>query len=122
MQAITRAQREAIKRIFDRAPNYPDGRSAAQIATANGWMFFSIDEAPASLRERMLDAGITYVWAHDKYLPLYLDSQNIVEDYRLATPLTYGQFRRTVKQGYDCLMVRWQGMWLGIETDGYTHS
>lgn len=36
--------------------------------------------------------------------------------------LTYLQFRRTVTHGYDCLMVKWCGMWLGIETDGYTHS
>ena len=36
--------------------------------------------------------------------------------------LTYLQFRRTVMQGFDCAMVRWSGMWLGIELDGYTHS
>ena len=22
----------------------------------------------------------------------------------------------------DCVMIHWCGMWLGIETDGYTHS
>ena len=36
--------------------------------------------------------------------------------------MSYLQFRRTVQRGYDCLMVEWCGMWLGIETDGYTHS
>jgi len=36
--------------------------------------------------------------------------------------LSYRQFRRTVQQSFDCLMVRWSGMWLGIEIDGYTHS
>jgi delta-aminolevulinic acid dehydratase/porphobilinogen synthase len=36
--------------------------------------------------------------------------------------LTYRQWRRTVQQGYDCLMVKFAGMWLGIESDGYTHS
>ena len=36
--------------------------------------------------------------------------------------LSYIQFRRTVVHGYDCIMVPWCGMWLGIETDGYTHS
>jgi hypothetical protein len=36
--------------------------------------------------------------------------------------LSYIQFRRTVVQGYDCIMVPWCGMWLGIELDGYTHS
>lgn len=36
--------------------------------------------------------------------------------------LNYMDFRRTVKQGPDCVMVYWCGMWLGIEPDGYTHS
>lgn len=36
--------------------------------------------------------------------------------------LTYREFRKTVVQGFDCLMVKWCGMWLGIESDGYTHS
>lgn len=34
----------------------------------------------------------------------------------------YRAFRRTVQAGYGCVMVRWAGMWLGIEPDGYTHS
>ena len=37
-----------------------------------------------------------------------------------STP--YLSFRRSAKQGYDCVMLPWGGMWLGIETDGYTHS
>lgn len=36
--------------------------------------------------------------------------------------MTYLQFRRTVQQGWDCAMVHWCNMWLGIESDGYTHS
>ena len=36
--------------------------------------------------------------------------------------LTYRQFRATVQSGYDCVMVYWSGMWLGVEPDGYTHS
>ena len=35
---------------------------------------------------------------------------------------SYLAFRRRVKPGYDCLMINWGGMWLGIESDGYTHS
>lgn len=35
---------------------------------------------------------------------------------------TYRQFRATVQQTFDCLMVQWCGMWVGIETDGYTHT
>ena len=38
--------------------------------------------------------------------------------------LTYRQFRATATHGIgmDCILVQWSGMWLGIETDGYTHS
>lgn len=35
---------------------------------------------------------------------------------------SYLQFRRRVVRGYDCIMLQWCGMWLGIEPDGYTHS
>ena len=35
---------------------------------------------------------------------------------------SYRQFRRRVQPGWDCIMVRYAGMWLGIEKDGYTHS
>ena len=36
--------------------------------------------------------------------------------------ISYLQFRRSVSPCFDCLMVQWFGMWLGIEKDGYTHS
>ena len=35
---------------------------------------------------------------------------------------SYRAFRRTVQPGPGCVMVRYAGMWLGIEPDGYTHS
>jgi len=35
---------------------------------------------------------------------------------------TYREFRKRVTTGMDCLMLKWCGMWLGIERDGYTHS
>lgn len=39
--------------------------------------------------------------------------------------MNYRQFRKTVQPTFgcdDCVMVRFAGMWLGIEKDGYTHS
>lgn len=38
--------------------------------------------------------------------------------------MSYLAFRKTVQPSfYDkCVMVKWCGMWLGIEEDGYTHS
>jgi len=41
---------------------------------------------------------------------------------RGADQRTYRQLRRDVLPGYDCVMLQWAGMWLGIERDGYTHS
>lgn len=35
---------------------------------------------------------------------------------------TYRDIRRTVQPGPGCVMVPFAGMWLGIESDGYTHS
>ena len=36
--------------------------------------------------------------------------------------MTYLQFRRTVMDYGDFVMVKWCQMYLGIERDGYTHS
>ena len=39
--------------------------------------------------------------------------------------LTYRQFRKTAQPqlfGDGAIMIKWCGMWLGIEPDGYTHS
>ena len=37
---------------------------------------------------------------------------------------SYLSFRRRVAPypADSCIMIEWCGMWLGIETDGYTHS
>ncbi len=38
--------------------------------------------------------------------------------------MSYRAFRRSVQaMSFDsCVIVPWNGMWLGIERDGYTHS
>jgi len=38
--------------------------------------------------------------------------------------MPYRAFRASAERGIgmDCIMIRWSGMWLGIETDGHTHS
>ena len=35
---------------------------------------------------------------------------------------TFHEFLDRAGEGYDCIMIEWQGMWLGIEQDGYAHS
>lgn len=39
-------------------------------------------------------------------------------------PISYRQFRKRVVKpiGIDCIMIPWQGMFLGIELDGHVHS
>lgn len=45
------------------------------------------------------------------------------ENYEPSRPImSYREFRKIAVEGFDCLMVPWCGMWLGIEKDGYTHS
>jgi hypothetical protein len=41
---------------------------------------------------------------------------------RYPKPLSISEFAEKIVSGHDCIMVPWQGMWLGIEKDGYTHS
>ena len=51
--------------------------------------------------------------------------QNHGRKQRGETLLTYREFRRTVEGlfgGNGCIMVKWCGMWLGIEPDGYAHT
>jgi hypothetical protein len=35
---------------------------------------------------------------------------------------SYREFRGRVRSALGYIMIPWCGMWLGIETDGYTHS
>jgi len=36
--------------------------------------------------------------------------------------MSYRAFRKSVVPCFDCVVIKWCGMWLGIEKDGYTHS
>lgn len=71
MVKTTRAQRVALKRVFDRTPLTHECRSVQ--------------------------------CKHER-------------------AISYREFRKKVAAGYDCIMIFWCGMWLGIEPDGYTHS
>lgn len=44
---------------------------------------------------------------------------------RAPMPETFLQFRRRVQPTFGCdgaVVVQWQGMWLCVERDGYTHT
>lgn len=83
---ITKAQRIAIKRVFDRCPLY---------------------------------LKLPY---RDRYNNIVNSDVTSQSQWTTQKPLTYKEFRKRIQHGYDCIMVQWCGMWLGIETDGYTHS
>jgi hypothetical protein len=123
MNPITKEQRQALKRIYCRQPLWKDGVSD-ELAMNAGWRFVQVSSLLASvvLPPDMNLRSSDYVWMHGDHEKLYHDSNKIVEDFKLSTRLSYIEFRRTVQKGYDCLMVRLAGMWLGIEADGYTHS
>lgn len=103
---LTRAQRLALKRVFDRGPIYVGGISAQLLIVNRGWRY---------------DADLC-MWVHPDRKALYKEAADIVADFNLAKPINYCAFRKLVQYGSDCIMVPWQGMWLGIEPDGYTHS
>lgn len=113
MKPTTKEQRKAIKRLFDRAPLF-EGGSAQELVQKAGWRYVPVNP---DMRNP------TYTWQHECLIHAqYYDAAEIVIEYKLSPQITYCQFRKTVLQGFDCLMVKWQGMWLGIERDGYTHS
>lgn len=120
---ITKEQRKALKRIYDRGPIF-EGTLPAEnmLAEANGWRFVPAIQIAASYRLPSDTRIGDYVWVSPHSDNVYQDATDLVRFEKLAIPLTYRQFRKTVQQGFDCLMVNWKGMWLGIEKDGYVHS
>ena len=60
-----------------------------------------------------------------KALKMVFDRHPIYEHNDSISPLTYKQFRRGAQPTFGCygaVAIYWAGMWLCIETDGYTHS
>lgn len=89
MVKTTRAQREALFRIFQR--DFP------------GW--------------------ITVTTRHDGTQCPHCGEWSNREIVKVPS-LQWRRFRKEVQGffGDDCVMLPWKGMWLGIETDGHTHS
>lgn len=120
MIVTTRAQRKALKAVFDRVPLFRDERSPDKIAHAHGWKFVNLNRHPEfpNLLPR-------YQWVHVNYPTSYGDSTEVVATFKYAERMTYRQFRKTatIISGRDpVLFVKWRDMILGIEPDGYTHS
>lgn len=95
MKPITKAQRAALKRVFDRTP------------------LLSRKTLPPNTHSV---APYTNVTPNMITGDLLADWQNVT--YRRFRRSVVGPLYRSD----PCLMVPWCGMWLGIEADGYTHS
>ena len=111
MTPITKEQRQAIHRIFQRHRPLQSGETPQALARDEGWRFH-YDEG----------TNEAYWWNARYPLHIFQDAMEIVEHFKLDQPATYRAFRRTVQHGYDCLMVQVSGMWIGIEKDGYSHT
>lgn len=110
MKPITKAQRKAIHRIFNRHRPIDGEITAQELLRQAGWRFImdlTTDE---------------WCWYHPHYGEKVQDPDEIAIEMGYAKRLSYREFRRTVMHGFDCLMVNVSGMWIGIEKDGYTHT
>jgi hypothetical protein len=86
------------------------GETAQALARAAGWRFHYDEEYGISC------------WWHPRHGRTFPDAMDVVEALNLDSRTTYRNFRKTVQHGFDCLMVKVSGMWVGIEKDGYTHT
>ena len=110
MKPITKEQRQAIHRIFQRHRPLQSGETPQSLARDAGWRFH-------------YDEGTNEAfWWHPTHPTEFPDAYDVVERFKLDQPATYRAFRKTVQHGFDCLMVQVSGMWIGIEKDGYSHT
>lgn len=111
MKPITKAQRHAIHRLFQRHRPLKSGETAQHLARSTGWKFHYDEDDKTSF------------WWNPRHPGVYFDdAMDIVETFSLDDRASYRYFRKSVQHGYDCLMVKISGMWVGIEKDGYTHT
>jgi hypothetical protein len=80
-------------------------------------------EALFRIFQRDFPGWITVTTRHDGVRCPHCGEWSTLETVKVSS-LQWRRFRKTVQPffGDDCVMVPWAGMWLGIETDGYTHS
>jgi len=67
---------------------------------------------------RRVDTRMTFLTKEQRAALKKVYDRNPTEVY----PKTYREFRKEIVPVMDCIMIKWCGMWLGIEKDGYTHS
>lgn len=115
-QRTTEEQERAIKAIYDRGPIFKGDLTAPQLAMEAGWTFHNFSTLPPEKYSG------DWFWTHPEKEIRFREADQIVVAFNLAEPMTFRQFRKTVITGFDCLMVRWAGMVLGVEPDGYVHS
>jgi hypothetical protein len=70
------------------------------------------------------EAALKRLWLRCPVWVRANDEQDLTSDssQALGPVVTYEEFKARVQPGWDCIMIRWCGMWVGIEKDGYTHT
>ena len=118
LSEATEAQENAIRAVYDRTVDFHGDLTAPELAMKAGWRFKNYSELPPE------QSSGDWWWSHPNLARnvRYREASDIVIAYDLAEVMSYDEFRASVQTGYDCLLVRWQGMTLGVELDGYVHS
>lgn len=91
---LTKAQLIALKNVYDRSPLF------STRATIGGKLSANINP---------------YGWN-------FSEAETFASAFPHLHRVSFREFRRSVHYMFDCVLVPWLGMHLGIEHDGYTHS
>ena len=78
-------------------------------------------EAIFKIHQRDFPSRITPTRSHTGTRCPHCGEWSLAETYKHPS-VSYRRLRAQVQPGPGCVMLPWQGMWLGIEPDGYTHS
>jgi hypothetical protein len=110
-------QRIALRAVFDRSPVYPQGSNVLKTLRDRGWEFhvkYDHNANPVAMYWEQADASNTFC---------FKDQNDIIAHYKYLTPLTFEEFNASVMNGDSGSICVWtDGIFIGIETDGYAHS
>lgn len=93
---LTKPQLIALKKVYDRTPLF-NNDTASHVSAARR---FNVNP---------------YGWN-------FSEAEITAKDFPNLHRVSFREFRRSVIYQFDCILVPWVGMFLGIEHDGYTHS
>lgn len=117
MLVLTKKQRRALKQVYDRQLLWifrgKVGETSDEVLFQQDWKFgYTPDHAD------------DWWWEHPRLgKHRRCTADTIMQIRGCYRRMTYCEFRKSIQPGSGgAVMVRWAGMWLGIEPDGYIHS